>query len=136
MKLGIVGSRSYTNKDRMKVVIEKYIEKYGKDNLTIVSGGCGSGGDFLAKELALEMGVDYKEYPPIHSKHNSYCILPEENYNKPYQVSNFFARNSQIAEYVEHLVAFIVKGIKASGTQDTIRKARKLGKQVLVLEDK
>lgn len=136
MKLGIVGSRSYTNSSRIKAIIEKYIEKYGAENLSIVSGGCPDGADSLVKNLALDMGLDYKEFPPIHSKHNSYCILPPENYNKPYHVGNFFTRNGQIAEFVEHLLAFVVHGIKANGTMDTVKKATKLGKQVLVLEDK
>jgi len=136
MLLGIVGSRAYRNSSRIKAVIEKYIEKFGAENLSIVSGGCPDGADFLAKNLALDMGLDYKEFPPAHSKHNSYCVLPPENYNKPYHVSNFFVRNGQIAEYVEHLLAFVVHGVKANGTMDTVKKATQLGKKVLVLEDK
>lgn len=135
MRVGIVGSRSYTNEKRIRVVLEKYIEKYGAENLEVVSGGCPDGADSLAKDLALEMGLVYKEFPPIHANHNSYCVLPKENYNKPYHVSNFFTRNGQIAEYVDHLVAFVVNGIKANGTNDTVRKADKLDKKVLVLED-
>jgi predicted Rossmann fold nucleotide-binding protein DprA/Smf involved in DNA uptake len=136
MKVGIVGSRSYNNSGRIRAVIEKYVGKYGAENLSIVSGGCPDGADALAKNLALEMGLDYQEFPPAHSKHNSYCVLPPENYNKPYQVGNFFKRNGQIAEYVDHLIAFVVHGIKANGTMDTVRRANKFDKQVLVLEDK
>jgi predicted Rossmann fold nucleotide-binding protein DprA/Smf involved in DNA uptake len=136
MRLGIVGSRSYTNSDRIKKIIEKYIEQYGADNLAIVSGGCPNGGDFLAKKLALDMKLKYVEFPPIHSKHNSFCVKPASDYNKPYHVSNFFTRNTEIAEYCDHVVAFVVEGIKASGSLDTIRKAEKLKKIVTVFEDK
>lgn len=134
MKLGIVGSRKFANEKKIRILIEKYKEKYG-DNLIIVSGGCPDGGDFLAKKLALEMGVTYQEFPPIHSKHNKYCVLPSENYNKPYHVSNFFTRNTQIAEYCEHIFGFVVKNVKANGTMHTVEKGRILGKQVFVFED-
>lgn len=136
MIVGLIGSRSYMNVARIKAVIEKYIEKYGAENLIFVSGGCPDGADCLAKNLVLDMGLVYKEFPPKHSSYNCYCVLPKENYNKPYHVSNFFDRNGQIAEYVEHLIGFIVHGIKANGTKDTLKKATKLGKKVLVLEDK
>lgn len=135
MIVGIVGSREYKNEKRVRAVIGKYIEKYGV-NLIIVSGGCPDGADALAKKLALEMSVEYKEFPPAHFGHNAYCVLPAEHYNRRYYVENYFKRNTQIAEYCEHLIAFRIENVKASGTMDTVRKARSLKRQVLVLEDK
>ena len=136
MKLAIVGSRAYNNCAKIRIFIEKYVGFYGAANLEIISGGCPHGADAIAKKLALEMGLKYIEFPPIHSKHNSYCVNPPESYNKPYHVSNYFARNSEIAQYCEHLVAFIVEGIKASGTMDTFGKATKLKKHCFLFEDK
>jgi predicted Rossmann-fold nucleotide-binding protein len=136
MKLAVVGSRAYTNEKKVKRLLELYIKQYGFENVTVVSGGCPDGADFLARKVALEMGLDYVEFPPKHRPHNPYCILPPEEYNKPYHVSNFFVRNSQIAEHCEHLVAFVVHGIKANGTMDTYNKAKKLGKKCFLYEDK
>lgn len=136
MKLGIVGSRKYANPAKVRRVIEKYIQQYGSKNLTIVSGGCPDGGDAIAKKLALDMGLEYKEFPPAHAKHNSFCVLPKSEYNKSYQVANYFTRNTQIAEFCDHIAAFIVSGIKANGTMDTVGKAYDLGKPAIVFEDK
>ena len=136
MKLAIIGSRAYTNRNRVEHTINKYVERYGVENLEIISGGCPNGGDFLAKDIALSKNLKYIEFPPIHSKYNCYCIHPPEEYNQPYHVSNFFSRNTQIAEYCEHLAAFVVDGVKANGTMDTVAKATKLNKIIFLWEDK
>lgn len=133
IKLAIVGSRAYTNEERIKKVILKYVARY-KD-VVIISGGCPNGADYLAKKIALELGLKYIEFPPQHSKHNQYCINSPECYNKIYHVSNYFTRNAQIAEYCEHLLAFVVKGVKSNGTMDTFTKAKNLGKIVVKIED-
>jgi predicted Rossmann-fold nucleotide-binding protein len=134
MRLGIVGSRSYTNENKIKATVSYYVENCG-DKVTVVSGGCPDGADYLAKKVALDMGLEYVEFPPVHAKHNKYCVLPPEEYGKPYHVSNFFARNTKIPEYCDHLVAFVIKGIKANGTMDTFNKAKKAGKIVFLVED-
>jgi hypothetical protein len=135
MKVAFVGSRSYTNVPRIRAVMGKYIERYGKENLTIVSGGCPDGADFFARKVALEMGLIYKEFPPAHQKHNVYCILGPECYNRPYQVRYFFERNTKIAEYCEQLIAFVLTDVKASGTMDTYVKTRNMGKPVHLMKD-
>jgi predicted Rossmann-fold nucleotide-binding protein len=134
MKLAVVGSRSYTNEKKIKRLLELYRERYG-DALIVVSGGCPDGADALAKKVALEMGIQYAEFPPKHRCHNMYCINPPEEYAKPYHVSNFFARNTQIAEYCEHLAAFTLKGVRCNGTMDTFGKAEKMGKKCSIYED-
>lgn len=135
MKLAIVGSREYKNEKKVTILLTRFRDRYG-DKLIVISGGCPTGGDFLARKVALELGLQYVEFPPKHSSHNCYCILPAEEYNKPYHVSNFFTRNTQIAEFCDYLVAFVVHGIKANGTMDTFRKAEKLGKKCFLYEDK
>lgn len=135
MKIAVVGSRKYKNEKKIKKLLERYCDFYGFENVTVVSGGCPDGVDALAKKVALEMGLKYVEFPPRHRCHNQYCIMPAEEYAKPYHVSNFFTRNSQIAEYCEHLAAFTIKGVKCNGTMDTYTKAEKMGKRVFVYED-
>ncbi len=135
MKLAIVGSRQYTNERKISFLLDRYKSQYG-DDLIVVSGGCPDGADFLGKKLALEKGIRYVEFPPRHRPHNCYCIEPESEYSKPYHVSNFFARNTQIAEYCDHLAAFTLDGVRCNGTMDTFGKADRAGKVTLHIKDK
>ena len=132
IKIGIVGSRKYTDKRRIKDLIFEIKEKYG-DGVEIVSGGQKDGADGFAKKYALEFDMSYVEFPPSHYNHNMHYILPRGEYNKPYYVSNYFKRNKQIAEYSNIIVAFIPKGLESRGTMDTIRHAEKLKKLVKII---
>ena len=132
IKIGIVGSRKYTDKRRIKDLIFEIKEKYG-DGVEIVSGGQKDGADGFAKKYALEFDMSYVEFPPSHYNHNMHCILPRGEYNKPYYVSNYFKRNKQIAEYSNIIVAFIPEGLESRGTMDTIRHAEKLKKLVKII---
>ena len=132
LKVGIVGSRKYENRNKIKEFIFKLKQDKGNDTI-IVSGGCPKGADFYAKKYALELGLQYEEYPPAHQAHNLYCPLHERNYGKPYSVKNFFARNKQIAIHSEYVVAFIPRGVKSNGSMSTIKYAKKFGKNTLVI---
>ena len=132
IKIGIVGSRKYTDKRRIKDLIFEIKEKYG-DGVEIVSGGQKDGADGFAKKYALEFDMSYVEFPPSHYNHNMHCILPRGEYNKPYYVSNYFERNKQIAEYSNIIVAFMPEGVESRGTMDTIKHAEKLKKLVKIL---
>ena len=132
IKIGIVGSRSYTDKRKVKDLIFNIKEKYG-DEVEIVSGGQPKGADGLAKKFALEFDMKYVEFPPSHYSHNMHCKLPATEYNKPYYVSNFFKRNKQIAEYSNIIVAFIPDGVESRGTMDTVGHAEKLKKLIKII---
>ena len=132
IKIGIVGSRSYTDKKKVKDLIFNIKEKYG-DEVEIVSGGHPKGADGLAKKFALEFDMKYVEFPPSHYSHNMHCKLSATEYNKPYYVSNFFKRNKQIAEYSNIIVAFIPEGVESRGTMDTVGHAEKLKKMVKII---
>ena len=131
-KIGIVGSRAYTNKKNVKDLIFKIKEKYG-DDVEIVSGGQKDGADGYAKKYALEFGLKYVEFPPSHYSWNMHCKLPATEYRKPYYVSNYFKRNKQIAEYSDIIVAFIQPGVESRGTLDTINHAEKKKKLVKII---
>ena len=132
MKIGIVGSRRYENRKRIKDFIFKLKQKKGVDT-TIVSGGCKDGADRYAKKYALELGLQYEEYPPFHEVHNMYCTIPESLYSKPYSVKNFFARNKIIAGTCDMVVGFIPKGVESNGTISTIKYAEKLNKKTIII---
>lgn len=133
-KIGIVGSRKYKDMDKIIRVVEEAIERFGEENICIVSGGCPTGADRIAKEIALTSNIKYEEYNPSHSSWNQYSVYPEEWFGKKYKIKNFFERNTFIAEASDYIVAFIPNGVKADGTKDTISKAKKLNKPVWIME--
>jgi|TARA_Y100000310_G_scaffold313391_1_gene361715 predicted Rossmann fold nucleotide-binding protein DprA/Smf involved in DNA uptake len=132
LKVGIVGSRRYENRKKIKDFIFELEKKFGND-LIIVSGGCKNGADKYAKKYALELDVQYEEYPPFHEVHNLYCVLPETLYGKPYKVSNYFARNKQIAKNSDMVVGFISENTQSNGTDSTLKYAKKFNKKTLII---
>ena len=133
MKVAIVGSRRYENKKKIKDFIFKIKQEYGEDT-KIISGGCKDGADRYAKKYALELGLQYEEYPPFHQVHNLYCTMPESRYSKPYNIKNFHARNKIIAGTSDFVVAFIPEGEEASGTMSTITYAEKFEKKYIIID--
>jgi len=132
IKIGIVGSRNYVNKKKIKDLIFEIKEKYG-DEVEIVSGGQRDGADGYAKKFALEFDMNYVEFPPSHYTWNMHCKLAATKYSKPYYVSNYFKRNKQIAEYSDIIVAFIPEGVESRGTMNTIEHAKKQKKLIKIL---
>ena len=132
MKIGIVGSRRYENKKKIKDFIFKIKKEKGEDTI-IVSGGCKDGADRYAKKYGLELGLQYEEYPPFHEGHNLFCTMPESRYSKPYSVKNFFARNKIIANTSDVVVGFIPEVVEARRTMSTIKYAEKFGKKTIII---
>ena len=133
MKIGIVGSRRYESKKKIKDFIFKLKQEHGTDT-TIVSGGCKDGADRYAKKYALELGLQYEEYPPFHDVYNIHCPMSESRYGKPYHIKNYFARNKIIAGTSDIIVAFIPNGIKSNGAMSTIKYAEKFDKKTIIIE--
>ena len=132
MKVAIIGSRRYENKKKIKDFIFKLKTEYGTDTI-VVSGGCRQGADKYAKKYALELGLQYEEYPPFHDVHNLYCTMPESRYGKPYNIKNFHARNKIIAGTSDFIVAFIPEGVEGRGTMNTIDYAKKFDKKTIII---
>ena len=132
MKIAIVGSRRYENKKKIKDFVFKLKQQYG-DKTIVVSGGCKQGADRYAKKYALELGLQYAEYPPFHDVHNLYCTMPESRYGKPYSVKNFHARNKIIAGTSDVVVAFIPEDGLSDGTFSTLKYAKKLNKKRIII---
>jgi|TARA_B100001964_G_scaffold197461_1_gene222516 predicted Rossmann fold nucleotide-binding protein DprA/Smf involved in DNA uptake len=132
-KVGIVGSRKYTNKLKVKEFVYNLKEKFGND-VEVVSGGQLKGADGYAKKFALEFDMNYVEFPPRHYQYNQHCILDRKDYGKSYHVVNFFDRNKQIAEYSDYLIAFIPEGVESNGTMNTVRHAQNMNKKIVILD--
>ena len=133
IRVGIVGSRKYENRKKIKEFIFKLKTDKGADTI-IVSGGCKTGADRYAKKYALELGLQYQEFPPFHETWNIYCPKDKKDYGRPYSVKNFFARNKIIAAYSDYVVAFIPRGVESKGSMSTIGYAKKFGKKHLVID--
>jgi hypothetical protein len=132
-KIGIIGSRRYSNKKKIKDFIFKLKEKFG-DAVEIVSGGQTDGADGMAKKYALEFDMKYVEFPPEHYSWNMHCIKEAKHYGKPYGVYRYFKRNKEIAEYADLIVAFIPDGLESKGTMNTIEHAEKRNKMVKIID--
>ena len=129
MKVGIVGSRTYEDKRKIRDMVYKLKEQFG-DDLTIVSGGCKDGADKYARKYALELGCKYLEFNPAHTQRTLYSALRDAYYGKEYNVKYFFHRNKMLAGYVDCLIGC---GSGTNGTAYTINEAKKKGKRVVIL---
>ena len=109
MKLGIVGSRTFNDYDKLKQVLSEKLP------FVLISGGA-EGADSLAERFADENKLE----KVIH--------LP--NWNGEGKAAGFI-RNARIVEDCDELVAFW-DGV-SRGTRDTIRKARKKGILVTIV---
>ena len=132
MKIGIVGSRQYENRKKIKDTIFNLQKRFGS-SLTIVSGGCKDGADRYAKKYALEFNCKYVEFNPAHTVYNFYSALNENYYGKAYSPKHFFIRNKMLAKYCDIVIGFIPNGIKSDGTINTITEAKKLNKKVVII---
>jgi predicted Rossmann fold nucleotide-binding protein DprA/Smf involved in DNA uptake len=132
MRIGIVGSRQYENRRKIKLTIFELQRKFGT-KLTIVSGGCKDGADKYAKKYALEFNCKYVEFNPAHTCYNFYSALNENYYGREYSPKHFFVRNKMLAKYCDVVIGFIPDGIKSSGTINTISEAKKLNKKVVII---
>ncbi|MDB4543211.1 DUF2493 domain-containing protein [bacterium] len=132
MRVGIVGSRRYENKRKIKEMIFKLKRKFG-DDLTIVSGGAGDGADKYARKFALELDCKYLEFNPAHTQRNLYSAMRDSYYNKAYHPKYFFQRNSMLVGFTDYIVAFVADNDPAPGTHHTLTEARKKGKKFIVI---
>ena len=132
MRVAIIGSRKYENRRRIQEFVYKLKEKWG-DKLEIVSGGQKDGADNYAKKYALELDLNYSEFPPKHYPYNQHCVLESFNYGKPYAVWHYHSRNKDLIEYSDVVVAFIPKGIISKGTNSALKEAVKNEKKYVII---
>ena len=128
-KIGIIGSRR-RNTIKDKEIIEKQLleimdkNKLNKNNTLLVSGGCPTGGDRFAEDLAKKYELQIKIYKPDYSNVKSTA--------KWEYVKALFDRNTLVANNSEYLIACVASDRKG-GTEDTIKKYLKMNKDLLFL---
>lgn len=114
--IAIVGSRRRATEKDFELLHKKFFEVY-RDDYEIVSGGCPKGGDRFAELLAKEYQIPIKIY--------------YANWRK-YGKSAGLKRNTNIAEDADVVIAIVAED-RTGGTEDTIKKATKLGKEIILL---
>jgi len=114
MKLGIVGSRSLSS-NKIRQYVFDLLDKKRSELECIVSGGA-KGPDSFAYEWTYQRGGKFILYRPDYEKHGKGAT---------------FIRNSLIVKDSDVIVAFYDG--KSRGTMDSIKKARKSGKKLVIL---
>lgn len=124
--IGVVGSREWPDREFVFDTIMSYVVKYDVD--TLVSGGQPEGVDGWASAYAHKNDLEIIEHLPAH-------WLPEDDPDyKPYHVSNFFERNTEIVKSSDLLLAFCYQG--SNGTMDTYKKAKaRLGERAILFTE-
>lgn len=109
MKFAVIGSRDFTNYDKLKSVLSQY--EIGE----IVSGGA-RGADSMAARYAREHNIKLTEFIPDWSigKHAGHV------------------RNQLIIDSADVIIAFWDN--HSPGTKDSIRKAKKAGKHCIIVD--
>lgn len=114
VKLAIVGSRSFHDKEKFKLHLQNWVKTTGKNPDVIISGGA-NGVDKLAKNYANENKIEYKEFPADWDK---------------FGLSAGRKRNLLIANECTHCLALPSRTGK--GTQITIEYVNSLNKPIMI----
>ena len=133
VKIAIIGSRSYTNKRKIKQFVWELKQKFS-DRLVIVSGGAKDGADKYAKRFALDFDVNYSEFPAYHEPHNIHCVKESFRYNKQYNVGHYHRRNKDLVEYSDKVVAFCLNGEISNGTASALKYAHKIEIKYIIID--
>jgi len=91
------------------------------ESLVVISGGCKQGADNFAASSCDLMGVNLIEHFPR--------LSGVRNYGEA--VQRYYARNRKIAEDCDILVALVANDRKG-GTENTIKYAMQLGKEIVI----
>lgn len=110
MRLGVVGSRKWTNRKLVWKHLGAWYKKYGKD-LHIVSGGCPEGPDAMAEQFARQRGISFTIHPAKWRD-------DDDVLNK----AAGFLRNTTIVEDTDAILGFW--DFSSGGTADTLTKCR------------
>lgn len=114
--IGIVGSRRRDSQADYGALSIAFAEIYRPGD-RLVSGGCSQGGDRFAEFLAKRMGLTITIHYP--------------DWQGPAGKAAGFVRNTLIAQDCDVLIALVAED-RTGGTEDTVKKALKLGKKVIL----
>lgn len=131
IRVGVVGSRR-RDSDKDFNIIYSYgyalINKARKANaeLVFISGGCKQGADFFIKKFCEHNNIQLIEHLP------NFNGLEAHNKNYRMVVERYYARNKLIAQDSDFIIAMVAPDRKG-GTENTIKYAKELGKDVVLV---
>ena len=111
MKIGIVGSRSFNDYPKFKIIVSPFL----RGDYILVSGGC-YGVDKMAEKLAEEIGKDIVVFPVEWNKYGKRAG---------------YIRNQKIVEGSDKVIA-LWDGV-SPGTKITIDICKKMNKECIIL---
>jgi hypothetical protein len=109
MKVAVIGSRGFNNYELVK-------ETLSKINITLIVSGGAKGADTLGEQYAKDNGIETKIFLPDWEKHGKAAGM---------------LRNTDIINESEVVIAFWDGSSK--GTLDSINKAKKLNKKLIII---
>lgn len=115
--IGIVGSRRRNTPADYNLCVKTFEGIYQHGD-KLVSGGCPKGADRFAEMIAKGKGLTITIHYP--------------DWEGPAGKAAGFVRNSRIAEDCDILIA-VVASDRTGGTEDTIKKTKKLGKKIILI---
>lgn len=131
-RIGIIGSRRRDSNKDYELTLKKFMDIYDLGDI-IISGGCPTGGDHFAERIATALGL-----PVVRlAGGEEVCNTPDTMY---IHVADWdllgrkagLVRNTYIARDADVILA-VVADDRTGGTEDTIRKAEKLGKEIILI---
>lgn len=131
--IGIIGTESYKNIIPIRDLFKKIKGNFGT-HATILSGGNDTGVENIAKKLALELNLNYKEYNPSYTGHRINSALPREYYGKGYHYSHLMDRYKRLVISCDYLFIFIDKENSLTKELEYAQKyALKLKKKIKIM---
>ena len=130
IKVAIVGGRDFTDKNLMRIELNKTLRELRHFDIDLkdvefISGGA-PGTDTLAEEVAEEFDIPFKEYRSDWSNLEAKpCVIKTNLFGKKYNALAGHNRNQLMAEDADFVVAFW-DGV-STGTQDMIQRSGKEG---------
>lgn len=105
MRVALIGSEKYENRNEIKDLVFKLKQKYG-DDLILITRGYKNGIERWVRKFSLEMGCKYIEYNPASTPMNLYSGMSEEYYEKPFHPTQPLHQYNCIVENADKLIYF------------------------------
>ena len=128
MRLAIIGSTSFKDKGRLYHEVNELRKQYEID--LIVSGGA-PGADTYGEEYADEFGIDKLIFKADWTDMSEPCVRKINKAGREYNALAGFKRNTTIIDNCDIVLALWVNN--SPGTKDSLLKAHKLGKILVVI---